>query len=249
MDKVRQHTVLEGHVNIQVIPGILEDSWPEVERKVTVLGRSVNWIHIDVSDGRFTPRRTWQNPAELERLLGRVRPSGGSGSRVAVNIEVHLMTERPWEHLEQWIAASVQRFIVHWEACMHAPEDLLRVEAMFSRLKALKREIVFGLKLETEVPNFSHYASGISGVLLMAHEIGYSGRPFHPEVFRKIDVLRARYPNVTIEVDGGINDTNIADVVRAGGRRIVATTFAWAHQDPVGALDVLLRRGQAALTE
>ena len=108
-------------------------------------------------------------------------------------------------------------------------------------------EVVLGLKLDTPLPDFSHYVSSLSGVLLMAHEVGYSGRALDPTVLNKIAALHRAFADVTIELDGGVNETNIADIVRAGARRIVATSYVWSASSPHAALATLLKKGHRAL--
>src|SRR3990167_2664665 len=103
---------------LEIIPVILEDNWVDVRKKLAALGESVPWVHLDVSDGRFSPRRTWQNPSELMAFARRPHVYHPyEEEKLPVHFEIHLMVVRPWQYIESWIAAGVQRFIVHWEAC------------------------------------------------------------------------------------------------------------------------------------
>ena len=106
---------------LEIIPGILEDNWASVKKKLVTLDASAHWIHIDVSDGKFTPRQTWQNPSELVAFAR--RPHKYEEDKLPVLFEVHLMVVRPWEHIERWLHGGVRRFIVHWEACTDGPQD------------------------------------------------------------------------------------------------------------------------------
>ena len=66
-----------------------------------------SWIQIDISDGKFTRAKTWNNPRELSKL----QPTTDN-----LNIEIHLMTENPEMVVSEWLKAGAKRVIVHVEA-------------------------------------------------------------------------------------------------------------------------------------
>jgi len=77
------------------------------------------WIHIDVSDGKFSDTTSWGNPEELQSL------------ETSLNVEVHLMVDNPDDVVEAWLAAGAKRVIVHIQTT-HDPEELLALAKQYN---------------------------------------------------------------------------------------------------------------------
>lgn len=73
----------------------------------------------------------------------------------------------------------------------------------------------------------------IDTVLLLSVRPGFGGQKFMPEVLPKVEALRKRYPNINIEVDGGINLENAPLVAKAGANALVAGTTVFAGPKPI----------------
>jgi ribulose-phosphate 3-epimerase len=173
------------------------------------------WIHIDVADGRFTPARSWGNPEELSLLLGRF-PS--------LHAEVHLMVEDPESVLPAWFGAGAERVIVHWEAL--TDRDVHR--------KFPDRTIVTSTKPETPIEDMLPYLTPSSWVQILAVPVGYSGMPFDLSVLEKVRVLRERFPELVIEIDGGITLETVR-LVKGVADIVTSASFIFGNPDPAAA--------------
>lgn len=69
-------------------------------------------------------------------------------------------------------------------------------------------------------------------VLIMTVEPGFGGQKFMPEMMPKVEALRKRYPELNIEVDGGLSDKTIDVAADAGANVIVAGSAVFGAKDP-----------------
>ncbi len=87
---------------MQVIPAINCDTEECVKKHLEMLKDiPAEWVHVDVSDGKFTPVRTWNEPELLETE--------------SLKVEVHLMVQEPEEYIERWVRAGANRILLHIE--------------------------------------------------------------------------------------------------------------------------------------
>ena len=68
-------------------------------------------------------------------------------------------------------------------------------------------------------------------LLIMTINAGFSGQEFKPEMLEKVRTIRGKYPYLTIEVDGGINEATIAEAKNAGASRFVATSALYKTEN------------------
>lgn len=214
-----------------VIPSINESVFSEVAAKIKKAEAFLApeaFVHLDISDGIFSPYKTWNVPEEL----------GGIGTYL--NIEVHLMVQDPETELPSWIAALRQatsgkrRIIVHYEV-MNDPAFILNscAEANIDAGLAFKPLTAPDLALV--------YLRDFSLAQVLAVEPGPSGQVFQESVLKKIQFLRQRAPNVIIEVDGGMNPETALRVKSAGADAIVSGKYIWEAPLPKLAYEELAR--------
>ncbi len=183
---------------MEVIPAILESTWPEVEKKIRLVEGLTDWIQLDVSDGIFTPVKTWDNPSDL------------LGLELKSKIEVHLMIENPLAVLNSWFANPVDRIVIHVESLNNGKHPMF---AMFARDD---KEIVLGFNVETPWEQYQELIKQVGRVLFLSVSPGYQGQEFNERVFAKIKTLKLAMPQIKIEVDGGINISNISELKSLG---------------------------------
>ena len=68
--------------------------------------------------------------------------------------------------------------------------------------------------------------------LVMTVEPGFGGQKFMPEMMPKVEALRKRYPDLNIEVDGGLAENTIDTAAEAGANVIVAGSAVFGAKDP-----------------
>lgn len=204
----------------EVEPSLYAADFAELGEQIDVLlGAGVRIFHFDIGDGHFVPPIT-MGPIVLQSISERIHRRGAV-------IDCHLMTETPDKHFQAIAEAGGDSVTVHIEAV----DDLDRVVNA-----AREQELQVGLafKPETSVAHAAQaaIAAGVDMVLCMSIEPGYSGQEFMPEATDRIRTARSLLPSdIPIQVDGGIDHGNIAEVYIAGATLFVAGTAIFGRED------------------
>lgn len=210
-----------------VIPGINCPDFGCVKNHCEkALGLGATVVQIDVSDGVFAPVKSWNNPAELSALTHESK---------GMEAEIHLMVEDPSEVFESWIRAGAKKLVIHVES----NGDL---ESIRKRAESLGVKIVWGIKTATPLETLDKYLEGKpdSAVQFLDVPPGFSGGVFNPAVLEKIKSLRAKWPEVEIRVDGGMNPETAKRVKDAGADAVVAVSYLWNGDSPKKAYQELI---------
>lgn len=203
-----------------IVPAILTADPAEAREKLDQLAGASEWVQIDVCDGKFVSSTTIQ-AADFAPLV------------LKQKLEVHLMVDRPehamleWEHV-----VAARRMIL-------PVESLNRPALVFSRARAAGVAVELGLNPDTPVERVEPYLNNVDGILFLSVHPGKQGQPLDRSVLEKISAFRAKHPGIKTAIDGGVNETNIADVAKTGVDRIVVGSALYEHGDPKAALDRL----------
>lgn len=176
------------------------------------------WVHIDVTDGKFTSHQLWNNPRELAEMQT-------GAYKLPCYMEIHLMVQEPESVIHQWIDTAAQRFIVHLEALKPEKHSYFLEEVGYPR-------IILAIKPETPVEALVPYLAEFKMVQLLAVNPGQSGQLFDPAILDKIKFLKKNYPDVKIEVDGGINLQTAQLIKDAGADIAVSASYIWESPSP-----------------
>jgi len=203
-----------------VIPGILEKTWEEVEAKIQLLSPFAKTLHIDVIDGKFVNNLTFLDPAPFAKYKDQFL------------LEVHLMVEEPVNYLKPFAAAGFKRFLGHVEKMSDQTEFIAQGE--------LLGEVGLALDGPTDLSAITVSYDDLDTVLFyVSDRVGFSGPAMLPERLEKVKAFRAK-SNIPIEVDGGIKDSTIQLAKEAGATRFVATSFISSAPDPKSAYERLV---------
>ena len=211
---------------VQIAPSILSADFAALGRDISAAERGgADLIHVDVMDGHFVPNITIGPP--VVRAIRRVatRP-----------LDVHLMIEDPDRFIEEFIAAGASMVSVHVEVVRH-----LNRTVSFIRKLGAKAGVV--VNPATPASTLEDIAADIDFVLVMSVNPGFGGQAFIPRSLEKLrrvrGVLDAAGSSALIEIDGGIDQSNVADVVAAGANILVAGNAIFGSADPEAATRLL----------
>lgn len=216
---------------MQVIPSINESVFSEAAAKIKKAEEFLpadGWVHLDISDGIFTPHTTWNNPQDL------------AGISTRLNIEVHLMVQEPEAALPAWLAALRQvtsgkrRIIVHVEV-MNDPAFILSSCAEAGAEAGLSFRPLTGPDLALV------YLRDFTLAQVLSVDPGPSGQVFQESAIAKIRFLKERAPHVIIEVDGGMNPETITRVKTAGADVVISGAYVWEAPLPKLAYEELAK--------
>jgi len=192
---------------MQLIPTINEKNFEEIKKKVALIENLVDWIQFDIADGKFTSYTTWKNPSDLLMLSP------------FLNFEIHLMVLEPEKIVENWLKIpNVRRIIVHLETI---------TEDSFNQIRELtkKYQKELGLAIESKTPweTIIPYADKIDLVQVLAVSAGPAGQTFELSNLEKIRNIKKKFPQLIVEVDGGVNNET-APLVKSAGADIISSS-------------------------
>ena len=211
---------------VQIAPSILSADFAALGRDIAAAERGgADLIHVDVMDGHFVPNITIGPP--VVRAIRRVatRP-----------LDVHLMIEDPDRFIEEFVAAGASMVSVHVEVVRH-----LNRTVSFIRKLGAKAGVV--INPATPASSLEDIAPDVDFVLVMSVNPGFGGQAFIPHSLEKLrrvrSVLDGAGSSALIEIDGGIDQSNVADVVAAGANILVAGQAIFGSSDTETATRVL----------
>lgn len=175
----------------------------------------VDWIHIDVMDGRFVPNIT-MGPFIVETCRRITK----------LPLDVHLMIEKPELHLQSFADAGANILTVQVEACKHLNRTL-------SAIRELGCKAGVALNPATSETTLAYILDLADLVLVMTVNPGYSGQVFIPGMIEKIAKINGMLADARsaayLQVDGGINEKTIRLVQAAGANTFVASTAIFSN--------------------
>lgn len=195
----------------EIIPTILVKTFDEVKEKIKLVENYVDWVQLDIMDGIFVENKTWDNSNNLKDFKTRVK------------LEAHLMVDKPEKIIDNWLEV-VDRIIIHQESSENIQEIIEKVHKN-------KKEIGIALNPETHPTAIKQFLNDIDLILLMSVQPGKGGQEFKDWILEKADFLRQKGFKGNIEIDGGINETNIGQALERGINLFCVGTYIYQNNN------------------
>lgn len=153
---------------------------------------NTDYIHIDYMDGIFVDNKEFT--IEEIKTLSKISTK---------KLDIHIMAENPEPIIQELKGLNIEYITIHYE--INKP-----LNKIINLIHNQGYKCGISIKPKTDPKNIIEYLKKIDIVLIMSVEPGKGGQKFIPDVLNKIKELKQN--NLIIEIDGGINDTNIEEL-------------------------------------
>jgi ribulose-phosphate 3-epimerase len=214
----------------EIAPSILSADFTRLADEIAAVKEGgAKILHVDVMDGHFVPNITIGLP-----VVKSIRKA------TDLTIDAHLMIDEPGRWAAEFVKAGADMVSVHIEADPHLHRTLTAIREVGAKA-GIAINPATPIELLTEALPYADF------VLLMSVNPGFGGQRFIPTMVDKlrrlVEMVRSCGLSTQIEIDGGIDETNISEIVAAGAEIIVAGSAVFSKGDPTAAVKTLIDKG------
>ncbi len=190
-------------------PSLLSADFSDLKSAIKLIEENnAKAVHIDVMDGIFVPQISYGQP-----IVKSIRPL------TKLPFDVHLMIEKPENHVETFAESGADWITFHQEACVHS-------HRLVQKIHSLGKKAGISICPATPVSVLTEILEYVDLVLVMTVNPGFGGQSLIPSCVKKIEELKKfREENnlsYLISVDGGVNAKTLPDVINAGSDIVVS---------------------------
>jgi ribulose-phosphate 3-epimerase len=186
-------------------------------------------------DGHFVPNITFGAP--MVKSLREKLPG--------VFFDMHMMVSEPAKWVDDMADAGANMYTFHIEAT-NGSDD---VKSLIKKIKDRGMKVGIGVKPKTSVDVLLPFLEEVDMVLVMTVEPGFGGQKFMSDMMPKVRSIRGRYPEMDIEVDGGLSLSTIDEAAKSGANMIVSGSAVVKSPQREVVIKELRDRGELGLKE
>lgn len=207
-----------GNKVLSIAPSLLASDFASPRDSLSLISESgLDYVHLDVMDGNFVPQITFG-----AKFISDLKKESD------LIFDVHLMVEKPENHIKEFIDAGSDIITVHAEATNH-------IDRCINMIKEGNVSAGVAINPGTSVSMIESVLDIVDYVLVMTVNPGWGGQKFIPYTLKKISELDLRRTDegytYNIEADGGVGRDNIKNLYNSGVTLAVMGTSFFSSPD------------------
>lgn len=205
--------------SVLIAPSILSADMGKLAAEVKSIESSADWLQIDVMDGKFVPNTAFPL-AQVQTI------------RTALPLDIHLMVEDPAQFAREFLSLHPKNVTFHAEAVRDANDRRALLQAIH------KGGATAGIAINPPTPlaEVEDVLGEVDLLLVMSVHPGFGGQAFIPSVLEKVTAARKKFPELMIQMDGGVDDKTAPLCIRAGANNLVAGSYIFRAADRAKAI-------------
>lgn len=213
-------------MNTEFAPSLLASDFSQLKNEVELV-KEADYLHLDVMDGVYVPNITF-GPGVIKSIR----------KYSELPFDTHLMITKPERYIKAFAEAGSDIITVHLEATDH-------IHRVIQLIKNQGIKAGCSLNPATPVESLEYILPELDQVLIMSVNPGFGGQSYIPQMTEKIaklkGIIEKNNYDCKIEVDGGIKDYNLKEIIKAGADIIVAGSAIFGAENPAESLKQMRR--------
>jgi ribulose-phosphate 3-epimerase len=232
-----------GPRKIEIVPAVLPKDFKDLAAHAEHIVTAAKRVQVDIVDGvyahgSFMHKATWpyHDRGSFEKI---VSEEHGLPHWDTLNYEFDLMIADPLEKVMDYVHAGASHIVVHARSG-GAVEAVQKLVDLREEGGAFSVQVGVALRCDAQPDELEPFEAQYDYVQVMGiATIGRQGEPFDQRALHLLERLHARYPDLSLQIDGGVNAKTIAALVKAGARFLIAGSAVFGQNDPAQAAQEL----------
>ncbi|MDO8469259.1 MAG: ribulose-phosphate 3-epimerase [Candidatus Peribacter sp.] len=204
---------------VLIAPSILSADMKRLSEEIRSIEPFADWLQIDVMDGRFVPNTAFPL-AQVQTI------------RTTLPLDIHLMVEQPAEYAREFLSLHPKNVTFHAEAVQKTDDR----RALLQAIRKGGATAGIAINPPTSLSDIADVLGEVDLLLVMSVNPGFGGQAFIADVLSKVKEARTQFPQLMIQMDGGIDATTAPLCVSAGANNLVAGSFIFRAADRAKAI-------------